>query len=264
MPGEKILVIEDSPEFLGVLAEDVLPLHGYEVLTATTGREGLSKLSSESPDLVLLDLELPDVSGMEILRSVEEAGSITPIILMTAYGSESIAVEAFRLEAGGHIIKPFTFEQVTGVLERAFTEERLRREKEQLTVLSAVGKSAVSLMAFASATSTGEVGSHRGSDTFSFPCMDHGPAHVISTWARFPLQSRSSSKKTSLFVWVRPLHLPFRFPSTSICAGDLSSSWLIAVAMPCWSSSMSRRRWSFSCAGTSSSSRIAAVPGRGE
>ena len=76
MPGEKILVIEDSPEFLGVLAEDVLPLHGYEVLTATTGREGLSKLSSESPDLVLLDLELPDMSGMEILRRVEEAASI--------------------------------------------------------------------------------------------------------------------------------------------------------------------------------------------
>jgi signal transduction histidine kinase len=86
------------------------------------------------------------MSGMEILRSVEEAGSITPIILMTAYGFESIAVEAFRLGARDYIIKPFTFEQVTGVLERAFTEERLRREKEQLTILSAVGKSVVSLM----------------------------------------------------------------------------------------------------------------------
>ena len=157
MAGEKVLIIEDSLEILSFLADDVLPYHGYQVATATTGEEGRDKLSSENPDLLLLDLELPDMSGMDILKVAHEDDSDIPIILMTAYGSESIAVEAFRLGARDYIIKPFTTEQIIGVLERTLSETRLRKEKaeltvslqrsvEQLTILSAVGKSVVSLM----------------------------------------------------------------------------------------------------------------------
>jgi len=157
MAGEKVLIVEDSLEILSFLADDVLPYHGYQVATATTGEEGRDKLSSENPDLLLLDLELPDMSGMEILKTAQKDGSDIPIILMTAYGSENIAVEAFRLGVRDYIIKPFTTEQVIGVLERTLTETRLRREKaeltvslqrsvDQLTILSAVGKSVVSLM----------------------------------------------------------------------------------------------------------------------
>ena len=157
MAGEKVLIVEDSLEILSFLADDVLPYHGYQVATATTGEEGRDKLSSENPDLLLLDLELPDMSGMDILKIAHEDDSGIPIILMTAYGSESIAVEAFRLGARDYIIKPFTTEQIIGVLERTLSETRLRKEKaeltvslqrsvEQLTILSAVGKSVVSLM----------------------------------------------------------------------------------------------------------------------
>jgi signal transduction histidine kinase/FixJ family two-component response regulator len=157
MAGERILVVEDSLDILSFLAEDVLPYHGYDVVSATTGEEGLGKLASEGPDLVLLDLELPDMSGMDILRTAQEDENGIPVVLMTAYGSESTAVEAFRLGARDYIIKPFTTEQVIDVLDRTLTETRLRREKdhlmdslqqrvEEMTVLSAVGKSVVSLM----------------------------------------------------------------------------------------------------------------------
>jgi signal transduction histidine kinase/CheY-like chemotaxis protein len=157
MAGEKVLIVEDSLDVLAFLAEDVLPYHGYRALSATTGEEGLAKLASGRPDLLLLDLELPDMSGLDILRRVQEDESDIPTVLMTAYGSESIAVEAFRLGVRDYIIKPFTTGQVIEVLERTLTETRLRREKdeltrtlqrrvEQLTILSAVGKSVVSLM----------------------------------------------------------------------------------------------------------------------
>ena len=157
MPAEKILVVEDSLDILSFLAEDVLPYHGYRVATATTGQEALSKLSSEGPDMLLLDLELPDMSGLDIVKTVQEDEGDIPIVLMTAFGSESIAVEAFRVGVRDYIIKPFTTEQVIGVLERTLTETRLRREKdeltrslqqrvEQLTIFSAVGKSVVSLV----------------------------------------------------------------------------------------------------------------------
>jgi len=146
MAGEKILIVEDSPEFLRILAEDVLPLHGYEVLTATSGEQGVSKLCLENPDILLLDLHLPDMSGLEIVRAVQEERGNVPIILMTAYGSESLAVEAFRLGVRDYIIKPFTPAQVVGAIERALSETRLRRENEQLGILSSVGKSVVSLM----------------------------------------------------------------------------------------------------------------------
>jgi signal transduction histidine kinase/DNA-binding response OmpR family regulator len=157
MAGERILVIEDSMELRTFLVDDMLPYHGYQVVGAETGQEGLSKLSSEKPALVLLDLELPDMSGMDILTTMEREGTDIPVILMTAYGSESIAVEAFRLGVKDYIIKPFTSEEGVGVIERTLTETRLRSEKEQLTqslrqkvqeltILSAVGKSVVSLM----------------------------------------------------------------------------------------------------------------------
>ncbi len=157
MAGERILVIEDSADLLSFLSEDVLPYYGFEVVATATGQEGLRKLHSEKPDLLLLDLELPDMSGMDILNTIHGETGGMPVVLMTAYGSESIAVEAFRLGVRDYIIKPFSTEEMIEIIERTLTETRLRREKEQLSnslqrrvrqlsILSAVGKSVVSLM----------------------------------------------------------------------------------------------------------------------
>jgi PAS domain S-box-containing protein len=156
-PMEEILIIDDSEQICSLLANFVLPELGYKPVVANTGRQGLQRLRSNLPDLILLDLQLPDISGLELLRLVAQEGYDVPVILMTAHGSENIAVEAFRLGARNYLIKPFSDTEAKAVIDQALRERRLRREKDrlthnlqqrvqELTVLSRIGKSVTTLM----------------------------------------------------------------------------------------------------------------------
>jgi len=154
---EEILIIDDSEQICGLLADYVLPELGYSPLVANTGRQGLQRIRDRLPDLILLDLQLPDISGLDLLRLLAQEGYDVPVILMTAHGSENIAVEAFRLGARNYLIKPFSDSEARAVIDQALRERRLRREKErltsslqqrvqELTVLSRIGKSVTGLM----------------------------------------------------------------------------------------------------------------------
>jgi two-component system NtrC family sensor kinase len=154
---EEILIIDDSQQICQMLAEYVLPELGYKAIVTHTGRQGLNRLRQKLPDLILLDLQLPDISGLELLRLIAQEGHDVPVILMTAHGSEGIAVEAFRLGARNYLIKPFSETEAQGVIDQALRERRLSREKDrltrnlqqrvqELTVLSAIGKSVSSLL----------------------------------------------------------------------------------------------------------------------
>ncbi|MEN9937706.1 MAG: hypothetical protein RLZZ387_4285 [Chloroflexota bacterium] len=154
---EEILIIDDSKQICSMLAEYVLPELGYQPSIANTGRQGLAKLREHLPDLILLDLQLPDISGLDLLRLIAQEGYDVPVILMTAHGSEAIAVEAFRLGARNYLIKPFSETEAQAVIDQALRERRLTREKEQLTknlrqrvqeltVLYSIGKSVSSLL----------------------------------------------------------------------------------------------------------------------
>lgn len=154
---EEILIIDDSPQICAMLSEYVLPELGYRSAVANTGRQGLYRLRQQLPDLILLDLQLPDISGLDLLRLISQEGYDVPVILMTAHGSEGVAVEAFRLGARNYLIKPFSEVEAKAVIDVALRERRLAREKEQLTrnlqqrvneltVLSAIGKSVSSLL----------------------------------------------------------------------------------------------------------------------
>ena len=154
---EEILIIDDSLQICAMLSEYVLPELGYTSTIANTGRQGLYRLRQKLPDLILLDLQLPDISGLDLLRLIDQEGHDVPVILMTAHGSEGIAVEAFRLGARNYLIKPFSEIEAKAVIDVALRERRLAREKEQLTrnlqqrvqeltVLSAIGKSVSSLL----------------------------------------------------------------------------------------------------------------------
>ena len=140
-----------------MLAEYVLPELGYSSAIANTGRQGLNRLRQKLPDLILLDLQLPDISGLDLLRLIAQEGYDVPVILMTAHGSEGIAVEAFRLGARNYLIKPFSETEAQAVIDQALRERRLKREKEQLTrhlqqrvkeltVLYSIGQSVSSLL----------------------------------------------------------------------------------------------------------------------
>ncbi|HJZ48137.1 MAG TPA: response regulator [Roseiflexaceae bacterium] len=154
---EEILIIDDSQQICSMLADYVLPELGYTSAIANTGRQGLNRLRQKLPDLILLDLQLPDISGLDLLRLIAQEGYDVPVILMTAHGSEGIAVEAFRLGARNYLIKPFSETEAQAVIDQALRERRLKREKEQLTrnlqqrvkeltVLYSIGQSVSSLL----------------------------------------------------------------------------------------------------------------------
>ncbi len=133
MAGETILIIDDNADVRNLLAERVLPSYGYHTLTAPDGQEGLWQIRTQMPDLILLDLRLPDMTGLDLLHILSSEGYDAPVILITAYGSELIAAQALRLGVRDYIIKPFTLDEIIESVERALTEQRLRRERNALT-----------------------------------------------------------------------------------------------------------------------------------
>ena len=133
MAGETILIIDDNADVRTLLGERVLPGHGYRTLTAPDGQEGLWQIRAGRPDLILLDLRLPDMNGMELLHILSAEDYDIPVILLTAYGSEWIAAQALRLGVQDYIIKPFTVDEVLSSIERALTTRRLQKERNALS-----------------------------------------------------------------------------------------------------------------------------------
>jgi two-component system phosphate regulon sensor histidine kinase PhoR len=131
--GERILVVDDRDENIDFIVEYVLKPNGYRALTARDGEDGLRKALTEDPDLILLDMQMPRMTGIEVLESLKEHGKNIPVILMTFHGSEELAVRVFRLGVKNYIIKPFEIEEMLEAIEQALTEDRLRRERDQLT-----------------------------------------------------------------------------------------------------------------------------------
>lgn len=100
-----ILIIEDEQHILGFMTK-ILSAHGYHVITSSCGRDGLSAISSRCPDVILLDLGLPDMDGLEIIRRVRTWSEI-PIIVISARTMEPEKVEALDAGADDYITKPF-------------------------------------------------------------------------------------------------------------------------------------------------------------
>lgn len=133
MAGETILVVDDRDDSLQFLTEYVLGPNGYKYIIAKDGETGLHKALTENPDLVIMDLKMPKMTGLEVLAALRERQSDIPVILMTFHGSEETAVQAFRLGARDYMIKPYGVQEMLESIERALTEGRLRAERDQLT-----------------------------------------------------------------------------------------------------------------------------------
>lgn len=132
MSGERILIIDDSREIVKHLTEHVLPTFGYSTLYAYDGQAGLASIRENKPDLVMLDFNLPEMTGLDVLQQMAQESLSTPVILMTGYGSELSAIEAFRLGAKDYLIKPFTVDEVVETIDRALVETRLLHDKAEL------------------------------------------------------------------------------------------------------------------------------------
>ena len=132
MSGEFILIIDDSREIVKHLTETVLPTFGYRTLHAYDGQTGLELIREKDPDLVMLDYNLPQMTGLDVLQQMAQESLKTPVVLMTGYGSELSAIEAFRLGAKDYIIKPFTVDEIVETIDRALVERRLLHDKAEL------------------------------------------------------------------------------------------------------------------------------------
>lgn len=132
MAGETILVVDDKEESLEFIAEYLLRPNGYVPLVAANGRQGLEMALSERPDLMLLDLKIPELSGLEVLRTLREKQADTPVILMTAYGTEEDIITAFRLGAKDYLSKPFRIEEMLAAVERVLSDQRQQKDQTRL------------------------------------------------------------------------------------------------------------------------------------
>jgi DNA-binding NtrC family response regulator len=131
MTKGKILVVDDEAGARTALAE-ILRSEGYEVETASDAFKALGRMDEFAPDVVLTDLTMPGIDGVELLRKIKEDDSELPVILMTAYGGVEAAVSAMREGAADYLTKPLNTDELSIVLERAIERTKLRREASLL------------------------------------------------------------------------------------------------------------------------------------
>jgi len=126
----RILVVDDDPlvrrSCQRILAQD------YDVEVAETGREGLALMAADRADLALVDLKLPDLSGMDILRQRADRFPDVPIIVITGYSTIQSAVEAVKLGAFDYLAKPFSPDELEAAVQKALRERRLLRDYRSL------------------------------------------------------------------------------------------------------------------------------------
>ncbi len=113
----RILIVDDEPNILGTLAP-LLRTRGYEVFTAMTANAAREAIARDQPDLIVLDLGLPDADGVELCREIREAHSV-PIVVLSARGAESDKVRALDVGADDYVTKPFGAEELTARIRAA-------------------------------------------------------------------------------------------------------------------------------------------------
>jgi two-component system phosphate regulon sensor histidine kinase PhoR len=164
MPNERILVVDDSADIREFLAHTVLPNEGYDTLSAASGEEGLILARDLQPELIIADFLLPQMTGLEMLDALKKEGFDFPMILITAEGSEELAVKAMRLGVYDYLIKPVEADAVLAAVRntmnrywagkiRERTSERLLEANQildqriqQTAALVKIGKSVTSML----------------------------------------------------------------------------------------------------------------------
>jgi two-component system response regulator AtoC len=132
-----VLLVDDEPGVLFTLSE-LLTERGHRVLTARSGPEGLGKL--DEADAVLTDLSMPGMDGLELMGHVVQRDPALPVLLLTAHGSERVAVAAMKQGAYDYLTKPFDIDEIAVVIERALEARRLRVDNRRLAAEQTLGR----------------------------------------------------------------------------------------------------------------------------
>ena len=125
----KILVVEDDPSILRGLQLN-LSMEGYTVRSAMDGEAGLALARSEGPDLLLVDIMLPKVGGLDLIRALRESDRDTPILILSAKGQEADKVIGLQLGADDYIVKPFSLKELLARIAAALRRRGARSPEE--------------------------------------------------------------------------------------------------------------------------------------
>ena len=126
-----ILLCDDEPKLSRMLSA-ALTAAGYSVQRAASGHEALKRAESDSPDVVVTDLRLPDLDGLEVLKRVREGQNPPDVIVITAYATTETAIEAMRLGAHDYLIKPFSIDELRIKIARLLSRRALQEQNGQL------------------------------------------------------------------------------------------------------------------------------------
>lgn len=169
----RVLVVDDEVSIREMLAE-VLELEGYQVRVAEDGRAALEHLANLHFDLVLTDLKMPKLGGIELLEQMETVSPSSVAVIMTGFGTVETAIGAMKRGAHDYILKPFKLDEVLTVVERAVAQKRMQAENLQL-------KQALSLHKVSEAIST-SLSLDQVLGTMVETCLVELRAAVVTTW----------------------------------------------------------------------------------
>jgi two-component system response regulator AtoC len=136
----RVLLVDDEPALLFTLSQ-LLKSRGLEPVLARSGKEALGKL--DGVDGVVTDYSMPDMDGVQLVQAVHERDESLPVVMLTAHGSERIAVRAMKSGAYEYVTKPFDIDEISLVLDRALEARALRVQNRRLTAEKVLGRSIV-------------------------------------------------------------------------------------------------------------------------
>jgi diguanylate cyclase (GGDEF)-like protein len=127
----KVLIVDDAPDTVEIIKK-LLVFEGYEVLTTSTGEEGVQKVEQEKPEIVLLDISLPGIDGNETLKRIRKVDPIVSVIMLTAFATVDNAISALKEGASDFIKKPFENEHLVHLVNQCLEKYRTLKEKGRL------------------------------------------------------------------------------------------------------------------------------------
>ena len=130
--GGSVLIVDDDPDIVDIL-RDRLEAEGLKAFEAASAQEAFQSLESHAPDLLLLDIAMPDTNGMDVLKEIRRRAASTTVIMMSAYATVEQAVEAMKEGAYDFITKPFDPDHLVLTVRKALEREQLKREVEFLS-----------------------------------------------------------------------------------------------------------------------------------
>src|SRR5947209_10955492 len=136
----RVLLVDDEPALLFTLSQ-LLKSRGLEPVLARSAKEALAKL--DGVDGVVTDYSMPDMDGVQLLQAIHERDESLPVVMLTAHGSEKVAVRAMKSGAYEYVTKPFDIDEISLVIDRALEARALRGQDRRLPAGRALGRTSV-------------------------------------------------------------------------------------------------------------------------